>query len=126
MSTTAGDLSELARKLKIHINGIYFKDSLPEKMKEGAYIINMDNHTGNGTHWLGLFKSGDNVIYFDSFGLAAPDDIEKWIKKNNINGYYVNTKQIQNIKEGYCGQYVILFLYYMTYKSPEDFYRLFI
>ena len=47
-------------------NGVYFKDNLP-KIKDGAYVINLDENSDIGTHWVALCINND-VTYFDSFG----------------------------------------------------------
>ena len=31
-------------------NGVYSKDNLPNKIKDGAYIINLDEYSDIGTH----------------------------------------------------------------------------
>ena len=35
-------------------NGVYSRDNLP-KIKDGAYIINLDEHYDTGTHWIALW-----------------------------------------------------------------------
>ena len=35
-------------------NGVYSRDNLPNKMKDGAYVINFDEHTNIGTQWIFL------------------------------------------------------------------------
>ena len=60
-------------------NGVYSRDNLP-KIKDGAYIINLDEYSDIGTHWVALYVNNndinnnidnnnddDGVIYFDSF-----------------------------------------------------------
>ena len=37
-------------------------------MKDGAYIINLDEYSDIGTHWVALWVD-NNVTYFDSFGV---------------------------------------------------------
>ena len=49
-------------------NGVYSKSNLP-KIKDGAYVINRDEYKWPGTHWIALYVIGDNVTYFDSFGM---------------------------------------------------------
>ena len=59
-------------------NGVYSRDNLP-KIKDGAYVINLDEYPDIGTHWLALYVSNNNsnnnntnnnsVTYFDSFGV---------------------------------------------------------
>ena len=36
-------------------NGICSRDNLPNKIKGGAYVINLDEHSDTGTHWLGMY-----------------------------------------------------------------------
>ena len=49
-------------------NGVYSRDNLP-KMKDGAYIVNLDKFSDVGTHWVALYANNDDVTYFDSFGV---------------------------------------------------------
>ena len=38
-------------------NGVFSKNILPEiKTKDGAYIINLDEYSNVGTHWIALFS----------------------------------------------------------------------
>ena len=36
-------------------NGVYSRNNLPKKIKDGAYVINLDEHEDTGTHWIALF-----------------------------------------------------------------------
>ena len=37
------------------------------KIKDGAYVIDLDEYSDIGTHWVALYVQNDNsVIYFDS------------------------------------------------------------
>ena len=36
-------------------NGVYSRNYLPKKMKDGAYVINLDEYADVGTHWIPLF-----------------------------------------------------------------------
>ena len=54
-------------------NGVYSRDNLPktkfnEKLKDVAYVINLDEYSDIGTHWIALYVL-NNVTYFDSFGV---------------------------------------------------------
>ena len=49
-------------------NGVYSRNNLP-KIKDGAYIINLDEYESIGTHWIALFVNDNNVTYFDNFEL---------------------------------------------------------
>ena len=49
-------------------NGVYSRDNLP-KIKDGAYVINLDEYSDIGTHWVALYINNNSVTYFDSFGV---------------------------------------------------------
>ena len=49
-------------------NGVYSRDNLPDKIKDGAYIINLDEYSDIATHSVALYvRKANNVTYFDSF-----------------------------------------------------------
>ena len=57
-------------------NGVFSRDNLPEKIKGRAYVINLDEYTDVGTHWIALFSRKSEIVYFDSFGAEhVPEEI---------------------------------------------------
>ena len=50
-------------------NGVYSRDNLSNKMKDGAYVINLDEYSDIGTHWIVLYALNNTATYFDSFGV---------------------------------------------------------
>ena len=48
-------------------NRVYSRDNLYDKIKDGAYVINLDEHSDIGTHWVALHILNNKVTYFDSF-----------------------------------------------------------
>ena len=36
-------------------NGVYFRENLPDKVKDETYAINLDGHSDIGTHWIALY-----------------------------------------------------------------------
>ena len=50
-------------------NGVYSKDNLPNKIKDGAYVINLDEYSDIVTHWIALYVKNNDITYFDSFGV---------------------------------------------------------
>ena len=50
-------------------NGVYSRDNLQQKIKDGAFIINLDEYSDIGTHWVTLYVYNDDITYFDSFGV---------------------------------------------------------
>ena len=45
------------------VSGVYSRDNL-SKIKDGAYIINLDEYSDIGTHWVALWVNNNNVTYF--------------------------------------------------------------
>ena len=42
-------------------NGVYSRNNL-SKIKDGAYVINLDQFKSIGTHWMALYVNGNNMI----------------------------------------------------------------
>ena len=63
-------------------NGVYSRDNLP-KIKDGAYIINLDEYSDIETHWVALYVNNNSVTYFDSFGVEhIPKEIKTFIGRS--------------------------------------------
>ena len=66
-------------------NGVYSRNNLPKKIKDGAYVINLDEYADVGTHWIALFCNRSEIVYFDSFGVEhVPEEIKELIGTKNI------------------------------------------
>ena len=66
-------------------NGVYSRDSLTE-IKGGAYIINLDEYSDIGTHWIALWVNNNDVTYFDSFVVEhIPKEIKAFINRSSQN-----------------------------------------
>ena len=48
-------------------NGVYSRDNLPNTIKDGAYVVNLDEYADVGTHCIALFNSNIEIIYLESF-----------------------------------------------------------
>ena len=91
-------------------NGVYSRDNLP-KIKDGAYVINLDEYSHIGTHWLALYVRNNNITYFDSFGVEhIPKEIKAFIKNKNIK---TNIFRIQAYDSIMCGYFCIGFINFM-------------
>ena len=65
-------------------NGVYSIDNLRKRnsveIKDGAYVINLDEYSDIGTHWIALYVQNNDVTYFDSFGVEhIPKEIKTFI-----------------------------------------------
>ena len=50
-------------------NGVFSRDNLTKKIKDRAYVINLDEYEDIGTHLIALFCKKDEIVCFDSFGV---------------------------------------------------------
>ena len=104
-------------------NGIFSRANLPNKIKNGAYVINRDEYSDIGTHWIALWMN-DNAAYFDSFGVEhIPKEIKKFIGNKNI---IANIFRIQSYDSIMCGYFCIGFINFMFKgKSLTEYTNLF-
>ena len=51
---------------KPRFNGVFSRDNLP-RMKDGTYMINLDDRQSKGTHWVSLFIDRNTAVHFDFF-----------------------------------------------------------
>ena len=43
-------------------NGVYSRDTLPNKIRDWAYVINLDEYSDIGTYWVALYVKNNNII----------------------------------------------------------------
>jgi len=97
------------------------KDELPNDLKEGNYIINLQNHDESGSHWTCFLKFKNNIYYYDSFGVIFPQNqYDIFIK--NVDNIYYNVSDDQNIDSTSCGWWCIAFLYFMNTTKGNKLY----
>ena len=102
-------------------NGVFFRDNLPNKIKYGAYVINLDEYSDVGTHWIALYALNNNATYFDSFGVEHIP--KEFIGNKNIE---TNIFKIQTYDSVMCGYFCIGFVDFMLAgKALTDFTKLF-
>ena len=69
-------------KNETRFNGVFSKNNLANKIKDGAYVINLDEYANVGTHWIALFCNRNEILYFDSFGVEqVPEEIKEFIDR---------------------------------------------
>ena len=91
--------------------GVYSRDNLPNKIKDKAYVINLDKHSDIGTHWIALYVKNNDVTFFDSFGVEhIPVEIIKFIGLKNVTA---NIFRIQAYDSIICGYFCIEFVNFM-------------
>ena len=97
---------------------------LPNSIKNGAYVINLDEYHDIGTHWVALYVYNNAAIYFDSFGVEhIPKEIKKFIALKKI---ITNIYRIQAYDSIMSGYFCIGFINFMfNGKSLKDYTNLF-
>ena len=102
---------------------VYGRDNLPDKTKDGAYIINLDEYSDIGTHWMALYVNNKTVTYFDNFRIEhIPKELQKFINNRNITS---NIYRIQNYDSIMCGYFCIGFINYMFKGKSLTVYAIF-
>ena len=112
---------------------VFSRDNLPKKIKDGAYIINLDQYADTGTHWIALFCKKKLfiiyllfklIIYFDSLGVEhIPEEIIEFIGNKNTKA---NIFWVQANDAIMCGYFCIGFINFMLVgKILTDFTNLF-
>ena len=105
-------------------NSVFSRNNLPEKIKDGAYVINLDEYADVGTHWIALFCNRNEIVYFDSFGVEhVPEEIKDFIRNESIKA---NIFRVQANNSIMCSYFCIKFIDYMfAGKTLVDFTRMF-
>ena len=66
-------------------NWVFSRDNLPKKIKDGAYLINLDEYPAVGTHWIAWFFNRSKIVYLNSFGVEhVPEEIKKFVANKNV------------------------------------------
>ena len=97
-------------KNKPGFNDVYSRDNLSKTIKNGAYVINLDEYEDVGTHWTALYVKDNEITYFDSFGVEhVPKEIKKFVGHKNIK---TNIYRIQADNSIMCG--------FINFKKNDD------
>ena len=82
-------------------NGVFSRDNL----------INLDEYSDIGAHWIALYVKNNYITYFDSFGIEhIPKETIKFIGNKNIK---TNIFRIQTYDSIMCGYFCIGFINFM-------------
>ena len=121
--------------MNLGFNGVYSRDNLPNKIRDLAYVINLDEYSDIGTHWIALYVKNNHLTYFDSFGVEhIPKEIIRFINRPSPNiNIMTNIFRMQAYDLIMCGYFCIGFIDFMfkgkslteytNLFSPNDFKR---
>ena len=78
-------------------------------------IVNTDPHNKDGEHWIGLYKEGETLNFFDSFGREVREFDEPFasIMKDYASGLQLITNKMQYQNELYdtCGRWTYFYMF---------------
>ena len=105
-------------------NGVFSRNNLPKKIKDGAYVINLDEYADVGTHWIALFCNRNEIFYFDSFGVEhVPEEIKEFAENKEI---IANIFQLEANDSVMCEYFCIRFIdFTLAGKKLTDFTNMF-
>ena len=73
--------------------------------------MNLDEYADVGTHWITLFCSRNEIVYFDSFGIEhVRKEIKEFVGNKNI---IAKIFQVQGNNSVMCGLFWIVFIAFM-------------
>ena len=58
----------------------YFKNLLLEPKRIECGTLNLDNTSGNGTHWVAWYRDNGKNYYFDSYGIQPPTELKRYLR----------------------------------------------
>lgn len=105
------DLNAYAKRMGVpYFRGVYMRDALPLRAwKNESAVVNLDDTSGPGTHWVCYKKRNNRVHYFDSYGnLRPPAELTRYFGPDVDVRYNYERKQPPN--SVICGHLCLEFL----------------
>ena len=94
---------------------VFSRNKFSKKIKDGAYVISLDEYADVGTHQIALFCNRNEIVYFDSFGIEhVPEEIKESIGNKNTK---TNIFRVQSNESVMCGYFCIGFIDFMLLLS---------
>lgn len=119
-------LKQLYPDYNTHVVAIDELKNIKPQMKQ-IIIVNYKKRENGGTHWVAVIAKEERyAIFFDSYGLAPPQEILQFLRKYKEEGIVkailMNIRKIQPIKDKgskACGYFILnLLRYYIKEKQP--------
>ena len=101
-------------------NGVFSRNNLPKTIKDGAYLINLDEYADVGTYWIALFCNRDDV---EQGVEHVPEEIKEFVGNKNIKA---NIFRVQANNSIMCECFGIRFIdFNFSGKKLTDFTSIF-
>ena len=105
------------------LNGLFSRNNLP-RIKDGAFVINLDDTDSKGKHWVSLLIDKNTAVSFESFGIEyiALEVLNK-IRDKSVTHNIFRMQDNESIAYGF---YCITFIeYILVRKTLLDYTNLF-
>ena len=104
------DIQNWVEYLKIpNFGGVISRDQIKDCIPRHSFVINLNESDEPGSHWVAMVFGSDLILYFDSFGLAPPEEVLMLRKKHRVNVAF-NSTHYQAFTSVLCGYYCLFFL----------------
>jgi hypothetical protein len=89
-------------------------DGLPNSIQyPSAFIVNLDPHQFDGSHWIAIYVKRQEVCYFDSLALPINEIInDTFLQK--FPRIRRNVKAYQSLLNNTCAHHCISFIYFIS------------
>ena len=88
-------------QIEPRFNGVYSRDNLP-KIKDEAYVINLNEYSDIVTHWVALHVRNNDVTYSDSFRVEhIPNGTKEFISNKNVKANIFKIQAYDSIMRGF-------------------------
>ena len=94
-------------------NSVFSRKNLFKKIKDGAYIINLEEYADVGTYGIALVCKKNEIVYFSIFvlNISLKKENKEFIGNKNIKA---NIFRIQENNSIMCGYFCIEFIDFMS------------
>lgn len=103
------DIENYANLLKIrNFRGCYMRDELKNLISKNSEcgVLNLNLSNEAGSHWTCWFKMNSDKYYFNSFGLAPPEELVDYLGSPIL----YSTFQLQDMNDQNCGKWCLVIL----------------
>ena len=92
-----------------------------EIKKKMFFIVNYDENSKSGSHWVSCVKNGDILYHFGSYGIPSMREIKGHFSNCHI---HYNDRAVQLDGSSICGHLCLAFIEWMILEKPKNtFYK---